>query len=70
MPDSYQGEAKFHVSERLLAGLPWQKVYDFCERLYSHLAQDVSVRDEEGDFYIGTPQSEVHWRLRSQERVL
>lgn len=27
--------------ELLLLGLPWDKVFDFCERLYGHLAQPV-----------------------------
>jgi hypothetical protein len=30
-------------SERLLLELPWEKVFDFCERLHGHLAQDVHI---------------------------
>lgn len=49
----------FDVEELLLA-LPWDKVFDFCERLYGHLAQDVHFyngRTEERELV--TPRSEV-----------
>jgi hypothetical protein len=29
------------TAERLLVELPWDKVYDFCERLHAALTQDV-----------------------------
>src|SRR5579872_1534906 len=29
-----------HETQRILLELPWEKVFDFCERLYSHLVQD------------------------------
>ena len=35
--------------DELLLGLPWEKVFDFCERLYSHLATGVSRHDPDGD---------------------
>jgi hypothetical protein len=35
-------QAKSHVlAEAGLELLPWEKVFDFCERLYSHLAREV-----------------------------
>jgi hypothetical protein len=35
------------TAEELLLGLPWERVYDFCERLYGHLTQDVTSWDQE-----------------------
>src|SRR5688572_14126985 len=29
-----------------LDGLPWEKVFDFCERLHSHLATELGSTDE------------------------
>ena len=41
-----------------LAGLSWDKAYDFCERLHSHLATEVGYRDD-FDYHVQTPRSEV-----------
>jgi len=38
-------------SEEILNQLPWQKVYDFCERLHNHLAQEVRQYNSYGDQY-------------------
>src|SRR5579884_3602811 len=27
--------------EKILSEMPWEKVFDFCERLYGHLAEEV-----------------------------
>lgn len=35
------------TAEGLLLDLPWERVYDFCERLYGHLTQDVTSWDQE-----------------------
>jgi AbiJ N-terminal domain 4 len=35
-------------SEEILNQLPWDKVYDFCERLHNHLAQEVRRYHDEG----------------------
>jgi hypothetical protein len=45
-PDIDRGRA-FEISEELLFQLTWDKVLDFCERLYGRLAQDV-VRESFG----------------------
>jgi hypothetical protein len=54
--DDYPAE-----TERLLLSLPWQKVFDFCERLYGHLTQDVTIISDHqtGEWDIITPKSEV-----------
>jgi hypothetical protein len=39
-------------SESALNGLAWAKVYDFCERLYSHLANETGYEDSYGNYTI------------------
>jgi len=46
-------------ADQALAQLEWDKVFDFCERLYSHLAQDVYHGDNFGPPELTTPRSEV-----------
>lgn len=36
-------------AQELLLSLPWLKAVDFCERIYSHLAQDAGEYDREND---------------------
>src|SRR5579864_2251275 len=63
-------------AEQLLLALPWDKVLDFCERLYSHLTQDsYRYNRETEESVLITPRSEVQeytakelQRLRSEER--
>lgn len=38
-----------HDAQQLLLTLPWEKVFDFCERLYGHLTKDVYVLDRFAD---------------------
>jgi AbiJ N-terminal domain 4 len=44
-PGSVSGK-NMDVVERLLFELEWDKVFDFCERLHSQLAQEVTSYDE------------------------
>lgn len=46
-------------AEEVLVALEWEKAYDFCERLYSHLAQDVGHWIDNDNFEITTPKSDV-----------
>jgi hypothetical protein len=46
-------DAEFCLSE-----LSWQQGYDFCERLFGHLAKEVGYEEEFG-FHVDTPRSEV-----------
>lgn len=53
-PGSYSSDASdvaraCAAAEELLFGLPWEKVFDFCERLHSHLAQEVSNWDSDSE---------------------
>lgn len=50
--------AKTEVEE-VLSSLSWDKHYDFCERLYSYLSQDVLEPVGFGEFKISIPKSEV-----------
>jgi hypothetical protein len=43
----------------LLMKLPWEKGYDFCERLYGHLAREVGWQDEGGNYNLKVPRSQV-----------
>lgn len=46
--------------ETILKSLPWTKVFDFCERLYSHLATEVHRYDNFGnDYEVQTNREEV-----------
>lgn len=59
------------AAEPLLMSLPWDKVFDFCERLYSHLTKDVygySERNEES--YVSKPKSEVQAYVGNELRYL
>lgn len=47
-------------TENILQTLSWEKVFDFCERLYSHLASDIRFWDDFAkDWEIKTPREEV-----------
>lgn len=46
-------------TEGTLETLRWDKIFDFCERLYSHLACEVCYYDQDGDYNVKTPKSEV-----------
>jgi len=48
-----------HAVEETLSSLNWDKLYDFCERLYSHLSQDVLEWIEFDISRVSTPKSEV-----------
>jgi hypothetical protein len=48
------------VAQQHVSNLPWEKVLDFCERLYSHLAKDVWVFNPVAEErVIATPRSDV-----------
>ena len=46
-------------AQKTLGELPWERVYDFCERLHGHLAVEVGYRDDDGDFHVTTAMSNV-----------
>lgn len=46
-------------AESCLMDLPWDRAFDFCERLYGHLAQEVGYEEQFGGFQTITPRSEV-----------
>ena len=62
------GSAKVDA-EKALTGLSWDKAYDFCERMYSHLAQDVGHRWND-EFEITTPKTEVQLFIAEELRRL
>jgi len=57
--------------EELLLGLSWQKVFDFCERLYGYLAQDVERYNGETEQYeIVIPKSQVQEYITRELQTL
>lgn len=39
-------------AETALEGIDWAKVYDFCERLYGHLPQEIGYEDQYGNYSV------------------
>lgn len=57
-------------AEEVLASLKWEKAYDFCERLYSHLSQDMGHWIDNDSFEITTPKSDVQKYISGElERI-
>ena len=46
-------------AEEILLSLRWERVYDFCERIYSLLASEVGVFDTNDNYVVTVPKSEV-----------
>jgi len=64
-----KGEERGHNGDvaQLLAELNWAKVFDFCERLYSHLAQEVSSYNRETEeLIVIAARSEVQKYIASE----
>ena len=56
------------IAERLLLALPWDRVFDFCERVYNFLAQECHRYDDErGAWVLVTEKNETQ---RSEEHTL
>jgi hypothetical protein len=58
-------EAMLEV-EKILENLPWEKVYDFCERLHSHLAREVGYSDFNNDYSVRFSKAEVQQFLADE----
>jgi hypothetical protein len=56
-------------AEAALASLTWQKAYDFCERLHSHLAREVGYHDN-FEFHVTTSKSDVQAYISDELRRL
>ena len=58
-------------SEEIISSLDWKKAYDFCERLYSHLSQDVSQWIGFDELKVTTSKHEVQEYISAElERLL
>jgi AbiJ N-terminal domain 4 len=55
-PDS---SAARENAEAILNTLPWEKVYDFCERLHNSLAKEAGYRGDMDNYVVTTSKSEV-----------
>lgn len=57
--------------QNLLFSLTWQQAFNFCERLYSHLAQDVERYNRGSDEYeVVTPKSQVQEYITRELQLL
>lgn len=64
-------EAARESAEGILLGLPWDRVFDFCERLHSHLAQQVDWFNGETErLEVVTPKPEVQEYISAELRRL
>jgi hypothetical protein len=67
------GEEKYPrqiAAELILNTIEWQKVFDFCERLYSHLAREVSSYTFNNDLEVIAPKSAVQEYITSELQLL
>jgi AbiJ-like protein len=62
------GEEKYprQIAAELLKTIEWQKVFDFCERLYSHLAREVWSYGFNNDIEVIAPKSAVQEYIASE----
>jgi hypothetical protein len=51
-------QARADVEEALKA-ITWPKAYDFCERLHSHLPQELGYEDQYGNYEVQTPRGDM-----------
>lgn len=45
--------------EAALKGIDWAKVYDFCERLYGHLPQELGYEDQYGNYNVNVSRGDM-----------
>jgi hypothetical protein len=58
-------------AQELLLGLSWEKTFDFCQRLYGHLAQDASRYDRQSDEWVlVTPKHKVQEYIATELQIL
>jgi hypothetical protein len=57
-------------AEAALGRLPWEKAYDFCERLYGHLASEVGYYDNNEEYNLKTSRREVQAYIEDELRRL
>lgn len=70
IPPSELGRRGEQEAEEILHGLSWERVYDFCERLHSQLAQEVGYKDFDDNYRLSTPRGEVQAFISSELRRL
>ncbi|HTZ97614.1 MAG TPA: hypothetical protein VMB18_14530 [Terriglobales bacterium] len=58
-------QAKLNAEE-ILETLPWAKVYDFCERLHSHLATEIGYSDFNNEYIVRLSRTEVQQILADE----
>lgn len=62
-------QAKDAVAPILMA-LPWRRIFDFCERIYSRLAVDAGYYDRDGDLIVTLSREKVQEAIASEIQFL
>ncbi|WP_321899433.1 hypothetical protein [Paraburkholderia heleia] len=58
-------DARAHA-EVALEGLGWEKVYDFCERLYGHLPQEIGYEDNFSGYTVEVARGEMQTYIATE----
>lgn len=53
-------------AQALLEDIPWAKVFDFCERLHGHLANEVGYTDNHDNYQVETSRGDVQAFIASE----
>jgi AbiJ N-terminal domain 4 len=53
-------------AEGILDNLPWDKVYDFCERLHSRLATEIGYNDDNNEYVVRVSKTEAQQFLADE----
>lgn len=49
-----------------LQGLDWEKIYDFCERLYGHLPQEIGYEDNFGNYTVQVSRGDMQTYIATE----
>lgn len=53
-------------AETALEGINWAKVYDFCERLYGHLPQELGYEDQYGNYNVQVSRGDMQTYIAAE----
>ena len=53
-------------AETALEGLGWERVYDFCERLYGHLVQEIGHEDSFGNYTVEVSRGDMQTHIATE----
>ena len=53
-------------AETALQGIDWAKAYDFCERLYGHLPQEIGYEDQFGNYNVQVSRGDMQTYITAE----